>query len=200
MENAIDDLTLAIVDMSNRSGDAFESLRNIALSVIRDIQAEILKLAVINPILNAILGGERSEIKDIGGLIGIILGGAGGGAGGATGIASGATELFGAGLAFGGFQHGGSRIIPGSGPSDSRSVMVSPGERVTVDTPADVASGRSRVGGDTYIIDARNADSQGLMHLEGLIRSINGSIEKRSVAANVYARERNPRLFRRRRE
>ena len=40
-------------------------------------------------------------------------------------------------------------------------------------------------GGDTYYIDARGADRAGLARLERLIHELNGSIEKRAVAA-VY--------------
>lgn len=40
-------------------------------------------------------------------------------------------------------------------------------------------------GGSTFVIDARGADRQGLARLEGMIRALDGSIERRSVAATL---------------
>lgn len=51
------------------------------------------------------------------------------------------------------------------------------------------------LGGDKYYIDARGADAAGMSRLEQTIRSVNGSIEKRAVAAVVDERRRgNPGL------
>lgn len=49
-------------------------------------------------------------------------------------------------------------------------------------------------GGDTYVIDARGADAGGLARLESMIRSLNGSIERRSVAAVFNAQMRGVRV------
>jgi hypothetical protein len=51
-------------------------------------------------------------------------------------------------------------------------------------------------GGGTYYIDARGADRAGMARLEAMIAALNGSIEQRSVAAVVGARNRNPGLLR----
>lgn len=53
------------------------------------------------------------------------------------------------------------------------------------------AAGPARAkGGDTYVIDARGADSAALARLEAMIRALNGSIEHRSVAAVIAAKRR----------
>jgi hypothetical protein len=45
------------------------------------------------------------------------------------------------------------------------------------------SSGVKGRGGDTYYIDASNADKEGLMRLEKMLLTINGSVEYRAVAA-----------------
>jgi hypothetical protein len=57
-------------------------------------------------------------------------------------------------------------------------------------------SGVGPAGGGTYYIDARGADRAGMARLEAMIAALNGSIEPRSVAAVVGARNRNPGLLR----
>jgi len=54
----------------------------------------------------------------------------------------------------------------------------------------------TREKGDTYVIDARGADSQGLARLEAMIRAVNGSIEHRSMAAVLDAQKRRRNGFR----
>jgi hypothetical protein len=103
------------------------------------------------------------------------------------GITSGIGKLF-------GFASGGSFEVGGSGGTDSQLVgfMATPGERVTVETPAQQ---RPRGGGDTYIIDARGADAAGLARLEQMIMGLNGSIERRALTAVVNARQRGMAAF-----
>jgi lambda family phage tail tape measure protein len=50
--------------------------------------------------------------------------------------------------------------------------------------------------GDTYVIDARGADSQGLARLEAMIRAVNGSIEHRATASVLDAQRRRRNGFR----
>ncbi|KKM03304.1 hypothetical protein LCGC14_1775810, partial [marine sediment metagenome] len=50
-------------------------------------------------------------------------------------------------------------------------------------------------GGDTFIIDATGADAEGLQRVESLIISLDGSIERRSVAAVITQSRRQPRMF-----
>ena len=59
-----------------------------------------------------------------------------------------------------------------------------------------VAGAAGAQSGDTYFIDARGADSQGLARLEAMIRSVNGSIEQRSLAAVYDATRRRRNGFR----
>lgn len=46
--------------------------------------------------------------------------------------------------------------------------------------------------GDTYYIDATGADAAGLARLENTVRVMNGSIERRAVAAAINSRKRQP--------
>lgn len=50
--------------------------------------------------------------------------------------------------------------------------------------------------GDSFFIDARGADQAGIQRLERIITSLNGSIERRSVAAVREASMRSPAFFR----
>lgn len=80
-----------------------------------------------------------------------------------------------------GFATGGSFVVGGSGGADSQYVgfMATPGERVTVTTPAQQRSG----GGGTFYIDARGADAAAVGRIERVVRDINGTLERRAVAA-----------------
>lgn len=77
------------------------------------------------------------------------------------------------------------RLHRGLGPDEFPAILER-GERVTP------KGGR---GGDTFFIDARSADKEGLARLEATIRALNGTIERRAVAAVVDARRRDPSLF-----
>jgi len=92
----------------------------------------------------------------------------------------------------GGFQFpqfggGGSFMVGGRGGTDNNlvSFKATDNERVTIETPAQVRS-RLKSGSsitNQYIIDARGADQAGLARLEKTIFQLNGSIEKRAIAA-----------------
>ena len=100
---------------------------------------------------------------------------------GSGGLFSGIGKLF-------GFAHGGDFTVGGGGGTDSQMVAfrATPGEQVSVRTPAQQQSG-----GGTYYIDARGADSSAIARLERVIMGINGSIEHRAVAAVSDAQRRN---------
>lgn len=167
-ERAFGDLARDILSGEN----AMEGLANAARRTVDAIVSEFLRLAVIKPLIAGIFGGF------------------GGGAGpqftgtGPVGRAS-----------SGSFQHGGSFIADGPGGTDAIAARLNltKGERVTVETSAQQRQGRG--GGDTFIIDARGADSGGLARLEALIKALHGSIERRAVGAIVEARARDPALF-----
>jgi hypothetical protein len=89
-----------------RDGEtAAQRFGSVMVSVLGDIQKELLKLAVINPIMNALFKGEhRPEIGDLGGLGGLFGGGKDGKGGGALGALG---KLFG----FSGDSGGGTGAI-----------------------------------------------------------------------------------------
>ena len=78
---------------------------------------------------------------------------------------------------------------------DSQQVGLSltPGERVTVETPAQQRRGGG-LAGATIFIDARSADRTGLENLKRLIMTLDATIEERSIGAIGDARRRNPAL------
>lgn len=90
-----------------------------------------------------------------------------------------------------GFATGGSFTVGGAGGTDSQLVAfrATPGEEVSIRTP-----GQQAANGGTYFIDARGADAGGLARLEQTIRNLNGSIERRAVAAVFNANVRGVRV------
>lgn len=123
----------------------------------------------------------------------------------AAGISSGLTSLFGSmgfasgtgrappGLAWVGEQgpelvsfRGGEAVYPAGLSARIAAAARSPGQ-------PSVLAGAAGRGGDTYFIDARGADRAGLAALERQIRAVDGSIERRAVAAWGAASRRNRR-------
>jgi hypothetical protein len=88
-----------------------------------------------------------------------------------------------------GFADGGSFTVGGAGGTDSQTVAfrATPGEHVSVSTPDQMKRG----GGDTYVIDARGADKEGLRRLETMIAQVNGSVERRAVGAVALEAQRS---------
>lgn len=81
----------AITKMSLEGQDAMKSLQNIGNAVISELMQAFIRLSIINPLKNALLGGNNATLSGVGGLIGELIGGAAtGGAGGVT-TGSGAT-------------------------------------------------------------------------------------------------------------
>lgn len=85
-----------------RGEDAAVSFRRTALGVVEDVSRALFKLAVSNPIKNALTGGSAPTI-------GKVLGAAGGLLGGIGGFGSGASA-FGAGSVLGGFFGAGGQV------------------------------------------------------------------------------------------
>lgn len=127
--------------------------RNVALAIISEIIQAIIRLAVINTIINSITGGAAN--------LPTLFGGAG------------AAEASGAGVGFGRVlggqastgaitgQHGLDFMVGGSGGTDSQFVpmMLTPGERVQVTPPGHASSGGGQ-GGTTIVIDARGSNGE----------------------------------------
>ena len=85
------------------------------------------------------------------------------------------------GFAHGGTHQGGARIVGENGPE------------LEVTGPSKIYNSeqtKKMLGGNTYNIDARGADRQGLGRLEAMIRRLDGSIEHRSVSAVANDRAR----------
>lgn len=93
-----------------------------------------------------------------------------------------------------GFARGGSFLVGGGGGTDSQYVgfMATPGERVTVSTPAQQRAGSG--GGGTFYIDARGADAAAVSRIEQVVRNINGTLESRAVAAVASEKARGGRF------
>ena len=117
-----------------RGENAMESLQSAARRTVDMVLDEFIRLAVIKPLLGSIFGG--------------VSGGAAGAGGGLLGSIGGLLGL----------QHGGSFTVGGQGGTDSQLVrfMATPGERVTVETPAQ-QSKRSGGGAGVTIHQTVNA-------------------------------------------
>jgi hypothetical protein len=181
-ERAFDRIGDAATAMALEGQDAFSSLRNVARAVIASIYSDFMKLAIANPIKNAIFGGNAPTLGG-GGLNGVFAGLFGGGGGQAAGNSVATVGNPGAGFTGGTFARG------GRPPMRRASWVGEEGPEIFVPDvagriyPHDESMAMAGGGGDTYMIDARGADERGLMRLEALIRQLNGSIEKRAVLA-----------------
>lgn len=91
-----------------------------------------------------------------------------------------------------GITYGGQRAAGGP-VSGGKSYIVGENgpELFTPKNSGSITSNNKMGGGDTYVIDARGADSQGMLRLENMIRQLNGSIEFRAEAAVTTAVRRN---------
>jgi hypothetical protein len=181
-ERAFDRIGDAATAMALEGQDAFSSLRNVARAVIASIYSDFMKLAIANPIKNAIFGGNSPTLGG-GGLNGVFAGLFGGGGGQAAGNSVATVGNPGAGFTGGTFARG------GRPPIGRASWVGEEGPELFVPDvagriyPHDESMAMAGGGGDTYMIDARGADERGLMRVEALIRQLNGSIEKRAVLA-----------------
>ncbi|HQS08716.1 MAG: hypothetical protein B7Y12_02195 [Rhizobiales bacterium 24-66-13] len=91
-QSSLDQLTDAVA----RNGSSFMTLGETVSSVAGDIASSLLKLAVTNPIKNALFGTNAGTLSDAGGIAGLagrLLGGVGGG--GAAGVGTGWTNVVG---------------------------------------------------------------------------------------------------------
>jgi phage-related minor tail protein len=78
----------------NQGGSVMKNLVNLTKQVVQQIIFEFEKLAIINPLLNAIFGGNRPGLSTAGGALGMLFNGGGGGSGGGVGSAGGGTGTF----------------------------------------------------------------------------------------------------------
>jgi hypothetical protein len=194
----------AITQMAVEGQDAMVSLRNIGNAVVSELMQAFIELAAINPLKNALLGGDRATLSGVGGLIGELIGGAatGGtapaiGAGGGVSFSAQASAP-GATVGGVGFADGGSFTVGSQFPTinagrDNRLVTVPmrDGERVDV-TPAGMDRGGGGGvevniygGGDTEPQVTRSRKANGQTRLDIALRQQN----KQDIAGGAYDRE-----------
>jgi hypothetical protein len=157
-------------DVSDRAGQAFAdmvltgeaSMGQLADIVARTMLEIVARMAIINPLMNAVFGG-------FGGWKALPTFWAGGG------------KALGGAVAAGGMypiNETGEPEVLTTGGRDYLMMGARSGSVVPVGRGA-----ASVGGGDTYNIDARGADQAAIRHLESVILALNGSIEPRALAA-----------------
>lgn len=165
-----DDFYNSLIDHTIDAGNSMESWRNIAIGALKDFAKELLHV-----------GNAGQSSGSIGGFL--------------------AQQVIGA-FSGGLYSMSSSGVpIPGHKPAiPTRDVggPVSAGKGYKVGVPeiffpsnSGTAVPLENMGGDTFYIDARGADATGLARLESMIRSINGSIERRALAAVQDQRKRS---------
>jgi hypothetical protein len=186
-DRAFDRIGDAMTRMAVEGKDAWKDWRNLAKGVISEIMQEFMKLAVLNPLKNAIFGGNNATLGDIN-----------------------FSKLFGGG---GSSYTGSSGGLPGGDPLGwvQRNLKGFPffadGGRPKVGVPAivgeegpelfvpDVAGSivpnhKIGGGGPVFNVDMRGASADAVVRLERLVRNLNGSIESRAIMAVSDARQR----------
>lgn len=164
----------------------FDNWGDNAKSVLRSVLLEIEKLAIINPLLNSIFGGNRATIGGSGGLLGAIFGGK-----------SGPSKSFTA--AFASFLPGhaaGTDSAPGGwslvGERGPELVNLTPGARVL--TASQTRGALAAGGGDSFhtriSIDARGAGPREVDRLEAQIQQLRRDMPAIAVTAYRDARDR----------
>ncbi|MGH6644628.1 MAG: hypothetical protein ACRED3_18215, partial [Bradyrhizobium sp.] len=108
---AFDRIGSSITSMSLEGKDAFESLNNLGKAVASELMQTFLKLAVMNPFKNALLGTSEPVLGDI--LDSLFGGGVPGAGSGSAGIGSAFSTTAGRDLAYGGTYHQGGKVGPG---------------------------------------------------------------------------------------
>ena len=161
-----DDLTNAFVEAFSGAGDAF---KNLGKSILAEIEKIVIKMLIIQPLF-AMFGGM------LGGGTGII---------GSLGTAF---TKYAGGMAGGGnIKSGDFAMVGENGPE----LFAQPGTIISQDKIAASLGARDNSGvGNIYQIDARGADTTAVARLEATILALNGSIERRAVAANIAASRR----------
>lgn len=168
--------------------DNFTDLRSVGISVLQDLLKAVIQFqfsqaksssgGILGTILNATVGSVFSGFFS-GGNIGTpqpVSSSISGGVRnfiGSTSLSARATG--------GPLSAGRPTLVGEKGPE-----IIIPGRAGTV-----LPNGQG-MGGGTYYIDARGADQAAIARLEGIIRDLNGSIERRALRAVQGERNRNP--------
>ena len=168
-----DDLSNAFVQAFSGAGDAFKKLGD---SIKLEIEKIIVKMLIIQPLF-AMFGGMLGSGPGVIGSLGT------------------AFTKYAGGMASGGTIRDGEFAMVGeNGPE----LFAQPGTIISQDKIAASLGGGNNGGGggNIYQIDARGADTTAVARLEATIQALNGSIERRAVAANIAATRRGGNLAR----
>jgi len=157
---AADGMSSAWVDAINGVQGAWG---NLADTIIKEIERVIAHLLIVKPLINSL--GDVIGTSGILGTVGAALSNYGG-----PRARGGAVDA--------GFEY---RV------NEDGQEYFKPNVGGTV-IPVGASGGPRARGGDTYFIDATGADSGAIARLESMIRSINGTIERRAVSAVIAAK------------
>ncbi|MEQ9489507.1 MAG: hypothetical protein RIM72_11005 [Alphaproteobacteria bacterium] len=183
LSRSIDSTLLRSVgDLASGYGD----LRSVAVSALQDILQSVLRLNAAQA-----AGGSGGGGGILSGLF--KLGSSFFGGSSLAGVGPTPGTLITPFAAGGDYPAGKARLVGEQGPEID--IPKTAGTIIPASVTKAIAGVGGKSGGDVYQIDARGADRQGLARLEAMIRELNGSIEKRSVAAVTDSRRRNPALF-----
>lgn len=154
------------------------------------IVSELQNILVAQLQLGSSSGSGGSAFSSLLSIGSSLLGFGGGLSSSSLSLASGSSALFPSGISL--FATGGVTDKPAIfGEAGAEAAVPLPdGRRIPVDLRGGGASG------GTFYIDARGADSAAIARLEATITSINGNLEKRSVAAVANEASRNPSFLR----
>ena len=173
---AFDNLSDAMIEFGATGKFQWRDLARVALTAIRDIMAAYSRTGVLGASFGNIFAS----------LVTGIFGFGGGGFTAGTSLSIGAFPSF----AHGGRIAAGQLAMVGEGGRELFQPSVAGNILSNRDTEKAISGG-----GDTFIIDATGADAEGMQRLESLIATLDGSIERRSVAAMVNQSRRQPVIF-----
>lgn len=197
---AFDRIGSSITQMFVEGKSSALTFKNVMLGVVSEIAQSFIQLAAINPLKNALFGTNAATLGSsaLGGLFG----------GFDTSMSSSLVQTGGSGVIgrsfVGPFADGGSFMVGSGLPSinagrDNRLVSFAArdGEKVTVETPGQqrMRSGEGMSmrssGGDINVYpDMRGASVEAVEALHKMVKSLNASIEGRSVKAVADAQRR----------
>lgn len=173
LNNGFDETGKAIAENTKKTSDWGREMGLTFSSAFEDMIAKGAKFSdVLRGILQDMIkiAGRKLVTEPMGNAFGSLL---------ETGLGL----LFGGGKAAGGPVAGGTTYLVGErGP-----------ELFTPGVGGNITPNHAMGGGDTYYIDARGADKEGLQRLEQMIYQVNGSIERRALGAVSNSRARRPR-------
>lgn len=153
--------------LANAAANGKASFGDMAQFILAEINRILIRVLVLKPLF-----------AGIGGALG----------GTSTTLGSAFINAFGGERASGGPVSSGKAYLVGErGPE-----LFSPSQNGTILPNGMALAGASASGGGTYYIDARGADRQGFNQLAAMISQLNGSIEKRAVAAVADIHKRKP--------